>query len=584
MSALKEIVQRKLYQEYGGEDLFVTNQSILVYLGNEVKTNFRKSINDGIKNTLKQNISESKIVEIYVNTQEELIPTIEAKLKTMKMDMDSHNRIAISFITVMDDGIYEESKVAIDINGIQRVKEKILGGYSVSFIYDFYGIFVSPANNKRRGNARKTIVEFLNCKEITTSSEKRVFHQSCPGEEYERTGKAISFVVLANMIDKLAAHTTIYSEVEGEEYSWNTLAFYEQNMQAIVIYKLIYDLLERQNESYEKMTQLEIAGEIEKEINEIITSLAKKVPKDIKDYMPCEVIKKTKKQSKARLLIFKRDEEISYYEKKDEGEFIRMILERQKKEIEEYLQAHLTKEMMTDAIEKLISQCTSLSSIDPQRGIIGKGLRAAKEEYKDQMASGKREVGDMYFDYDKTYEQLLKEAKYEIISRIENDYSNRANEFQINVRKNWNEKRIDIEPLLRGITIEGNYQNVVNRLIENKYIFLLSEYREMLKIIEVNSIIGRGNNQENIFPEILANFFRRVQNAGDIVCSFGGCPLSPNPTDISYHLYSYESVSCPDKLEMTVDSKWFREHAISILLTVKNQKTECRKLPWGEEE
>ena len=584
MGDLRLKVRNKIYTS--GNHIVDTNNNnnaIIVFLGNMSSERLKPYIDNFLEDTLKSQIPGNKIsfVQVDKDSINNLPKEIEQAVKKIEFNPITRNELYISFVTIMDDDIYE-SEQKIDISAVEELKVSVLGGYAVEFFYDFYGIFVSEARYSKRENARKTIVEFLNKDNGGINVRKRIYHQACPGEDYYRSAKSITFMVLVNLIGKINQHTVIDSTAEGGSYTWTTFALFEKNLASLVIYEMINKLLENQIKGTETVSP-ETIGQ---EIKDVLTKEEGKIKKlasanDI-NYIPVLV-----RKSERRLTIIEkilnlfRKEKIAPIELRKENEegSIKDLLAQQERTVKQYIDENITEEFMDDLILKLIKKCTVMESINNNQNeaLIYHSLSSVKNDLliKDRNNSYQSDY------YAAEYNEILTNAKADILDKIISYFADNVNRYVEEVQHHWNEMNMEVNNMINDFAAFQTYFEGIGDLISDKSINLLCTYDDILEKIDVQSVIKAINRNTEIYFNILTSYYDNVQAAGDIAQKFGNRNIVPNLENISYCLFSASEVACPGKLNLVNDDYWFRDHEIAILFTAKNNMSDCDNLPFG---
>ena len=584
MGDLRLKVRNKIYTS--GNHIVDTNNNnnaIIVFLGNMSSERLKPYIDNFLEDTLKSQIPGNKIsfVQVDKDSINNLPKEIEQAVKKIEFNPITRNELYISFVTIMDDDIYE-SEHKIDISAVEELKVSVLGGYAVEFFYDFYGIFVSEARYSRRENARKTIVEFLNKDNGGINVRKRIYHQACPGEDYYRSAKSITFMVLVNLIGKINQHTVIDSTAEGGSYTWTTFALFEKNLASLVIYEMINKLLENQIKGTETVSPETIGQEIKDVLAKEEGKIKKLASANDINYIPVLV-----RKSERRLTIIEkilnlfRKEKITPIELRKENEegSIKDLLAQQERTVKQYIDENITEEFMDDLILKLIKKCTVMESINNNQNeaLIYHSLSSVKNDLliKDRNNSYQSDY------YAAEYNEILTNAKADILDKIISYFADNVNRYVEEVQHHWNEMNMEVNNMINDFAAFQTYFEGIGDLISDKSINLLCTYDDILEKIDVQSVIKAINRNTEIYFNILTSYYDNVQAAGDIAQKFGNRNIVPNLENISYCLFSASEVACPGKLNLVNDDYWFRDHEIAILFTAKNNMSDCDNLPFG---
>lgn len=584
MGDLRLKVRNKIYTS--GNHIVDTNNNnnaIIVFLGNMSSERLKPYIDNFLEDTLKSQIPGNKIsfVQVDKDSINNLPKEIEQAVKKIEFNPITRNELYISFVTIMDDDIYE-SEQKIDISAVEELKVSVLGGYAVEFFYDFYGIFVSEARYSKRENARKTIVEFLNKDNGGINVRKRIYHQACPGEDYYRSAKSITFMVLVNLIGKINQHTVIDSTAEGGSYTWTTFALFEKNLASLVIYEMINKLLENQIKGTETVSPETIGQEIKDVLAKEEGKIKKLASANDINYIPVLV-----RKSERRLTIIEkilnlfRKEKITPIELRKENEegSIKDLLVQQERTVKQYIDENITEEFMDDLILKLIKKCTVMESINNNQNeaLIYHSLSSVKNDLliKDRNNSYQSDY------YAAEYNEILTNAKADILDKIISYFADNVNRYVEEVQHHWNEMNMEVNNMINDFAAFQTYFEGIGDLISDKSINLLCTYDDILEKIDVQSVIKAINRNTEIYFNILTSYYDNVQAAGDIAQKFGNRNIVPNLENISYCLFSASEVACPGKLNLVNDDYWFRDHEIAILFTAKNNMSDCDNLPFG---
>ncbi len=563
-------------------DIKNNNNAIVVFLGKMSYDVLKPYIDNFMEDTLKSQISANKItfVQIDKDGMEDMPQKLAQAVKNIEFNPIMKNELFVSFVTIMDDDIYE-TEHNIDVSAIEELKTSALGGYAVEIFYDFYGLFTSSAKYLNRLNAKKTILNFLKDENGGSYIRKRIYHQACPGNDYYRSAKSITFMLLVNLIEKINQHTVANSVVEGENYTWTTFAFFEKNLASLVIYEMINKLLENQVKEIETVsleaisqTVKDVLAKEEKEIKRLASI------NDI-NYIPV-LVRKIERQlsfSEKALNLVKKDK-ISPIELRKENEeaSINDLLNQQKKIMDNYVEENITDSFIDRLILSLIKQCTVMSSVNSNQNdaLIYKSLSMIKNELLIKDKNGSYEADY----YERRYKEMLNEAKAKIIEKIITYYNENINRYVEQVQNHWNQMNMEVNMMINDFATFQNYFDGISDLISNKAINLLCSYDDILEKINVQSVIQAINKNSDIYSNILSSYYDNVEVAGDIAQKFGNRNIVPDIENISYYLFSASQVACPGKLKIVQDDYWFREHEIAILFTAKNKISDCENLPF----
>ena len=583
MGDLRLKVRNKIYTS--GNHIVDTrnnNNAIVVFLGEMSSEMLKSYVDNFFKDTLKSQIQSNKIsyVQIDKNCADELPQKLSQAVRNLEMNPIMRNELYISFITIMDDDIYETEQ-QIDISSIEELKVSTLGGYAVEIFYDFYGIFASTAKYSNRLNARKTILKFLNKENGGINIRKRIYHQACPGDDYYRSAKSITFMVLVNLIGKINQHTVIDSEAVGNDYTWTTFALFEKNLAALVIYEMINKLLENQIKGIETVSPETISQKIKDVMSETESKLKKQASVNDALYIPICVRKVERELTPVEkaLNIFKK-EKINPIEirKDNEENSIKDLLEQQQTIIRKYIDENITDEFIDALIRDLINQCTVMSSINNNQNeaLILRCLISARNEF---LVSDRNSSHQMDY-YARKYNEILSENEAKILDRIIDYFKENINRYVEKAQRQWNEMNMEVNSRINDFAAFQNYFDGISDLIRDKAINLSSSYDDILEKIDVQSVIKAINENSEIYSNILSSYYDNVRAAGDIAKRFGNRNIVPDIGDMAYYLFSAVNVACPSKLKLVHDDYWFRDHEIAILFTAKNKMSDCDNLPF----
>lgn len=583
MGDLRLKVRNKIYTS--GNHIVDTNNNnnaIVVFIGKMSSETLKPYIDNFLEDTLKSQIPSNKIsfVQIDENSINDLPKKLGQAVKNIEFNPIMRNELYISFVTIMDDDIYS-SEHNIDVSAIEELKVSTLGGYAVEIFYDFYGVFVSTAKYSNRENARNTIVKFLNKDNGGVNIRKRIYHQACPGDDYYRSAKSITFMVLVNLIGKINQHTVIDSTVEGNSYTWTTFALFEKNLASLVIYEMINKLLENQVKGTELVSPETISQKIKDALSQEEAKMKKLASVGDSNYIPVIVRKTERKLTLIEkiLNIFKK-EKISPIELRKENEegSIKDLLVQQEMIIKQYIDENITEEFMDSMILELINLCTVMGSINNNQNeaLIYHSLISVKNELliKDKNSSYQADY------YVGKYNEILAKAEADILDKIIAYFTSNVNRYVENVQNHWNEMNMEVKNLINDFAAFQSHFEGISDLISDKAINLLCSYDDILEKIDVQSVIKAINKNTEIYSNILSSYYDNVQAAGDIAQKFGNRNIVPNLENIAYYLFSASEVACPGKLKLVNDDYWFRDHEIAILFTAKNNMSDCDNLPF----
>ncbi len=587
MEDLRLKVRKKIYTS-GSHivDIQNNNNAIIVILGKMSNDKLKGLIDNFLENILKSQISNDKIsfVQIDGNDMAELPKKLAQTVKGITFKHGTNNELYISFVTIMDDDIYKQEH-KIDIVAIEELKSSALGGYAVEFFYDFYGIFTSAAKYSNRENARKTICNFLNYENGGRNIRKKIYHQACPGDDYYRSAKAITFMILVNLIKQLDQHTILDSEVKGNDYSWTTFSFSEKNLTALVVYESIKKLLENQRNGTETVAAETICQSIRQALVPDEANMKKLAPSSDIAYIPILVRKRIRQLTifEKILNIFKKDKiKPVEYRKENEEENIQALLNQQEKVFSEYVN-NITDAFKDGIIVNLIRLCTVMESIDniQNEALIYKSLLSVKRDLliQDRNLSSLSMLSKEE-DYQRKYNEILMKAEANIIDGIIKYFDENRNSYVEQVQNHWNKLNLEVHDLITDFAAFHNHFEGIGELISGKTVNLLCTYDDILDKIDIQSVIKAINKNTDIYSNVLASYFVTVQEAGDIAKRFGNRNIVPAPENIAYYLFSASEVQCPDGLKLKCDEYWFRDHEIAILFTAKNEMDDCKNLPY----
>lgn len=584
MSELKLKIRNKIYTS--GNHIVDTknnNNAVVVFLGEMSSARLKPYVDNFLEDTLKSQIADNKItfVEIKKGEMESLPQKLTQAVKNTVFNPISQNELYISFVSVMDDDLYE-AEHKIDISAIENLKVSALGGYAVDIYYDFYGIFVSDAKYSNRQNARKTIIDFLSTENGGFNIRKRIYHQSCPGDDYYRSAKSVTFMILANLINKLEYHSVIDSTVEGNNYTWTTFALFEKNLAALVIYEMINKLLENQVRGIELIAPETISKMITDAIEEKDQEMRKLASPNDVNYIPI-MVRKVERELTAMekaMNLFKKDKLSSVEYRKDTGEgSIKSLLAQQKAAIEKYVEENTTEAFMEELIVSLVKMCSVMGSVNNRQNeaLIYRCLCSVREEYasRDQNAAYQMDF------YLRSYYGILAEAKAKILDKLIRYYTENVDRYVQEIQTNWNSMNIEVNNMINDFAAFQSHFEGIGDLIRDKAVNLLCDYDDILEKIDVQSVIRAINSNSEIYSNILSSYYDNVRVAGEIAQRFGNCNIVPALENISYTLYSSSPVQCPGNLKLVSDDYWFRDYEIAILFTAKNNMSDCDNLPFS---
>ncbi len=563
-------------------DIKNNNNAIVVFLGKMSHDTLKPYVDNFLEDMLRSQISSNKItfVQIDKDGMEDMPRKLAQAVKSIEFNPIMKNELFISFVTIMDDDIYE-TEHKIDVSAIEELKTSALGGYAVEIFYDFYGLFTSSAKYSNRQNAKQTILNFLSDENGGSYIRKRIYHQACPGNDYYRSAKSITFMLLVNLIEKINQHTVANSVVEGENYTWTTFAFFEKNLASLVIYEMINKLLENQVKDIETVSLEAISQTVKDVLNQEEKELKKLASINDINYIPI-LVRKIERQlsfSEKALNLVKR-EKISPIEFRKENEEVSIndLLKQQKKIMDNYVEEHITDTFIDQLILSLIKQCTVMSSINSNQNdaLIYRSLLAIKDEFLIKDKNGSYEADY----YERRYKEMLNEEKVKIMEKIITYYNENINRYVEKVQSHWNEMNLEVNTLINDFATFQNYFEGISDLISDKAINLLCSYDDILEKINVQSVMQAINKNSDIYSNILSSYYDNVEVAGDIAQKFGNQNIVPDIENISYYLFSATQVSCPGKLKIVHDDYWFRDYEIAILFTAKNKISDCENLPF----
>lgn len=583
MGDLRLKVRNKIYTS--GNHIVDTknnNNSIIVFIGKMSSETLKPYFDNFLEDTLKSQIPSNKIsfVETDESNIKELPEKLERAVKKIEFNPIMKNELYISFVTVMDDDIYE-SEHTIDISAIEELKVSALGGYAVDIFYDLYGIFVSTAKYSNRENARKTIVNFLNKDNGGVNIRKRIYHQACPGDDYYRSAKSITFMVLVNLIGKINQHTVLDSTAKGNNYTWTTFALFEKNLASLVIYEMINKLLENQVKGTEIVSPETISQKIREKIDQEEAKMKKLASVNDFNFIPIVVRKSERKLSLIeKILNIFRKEKISPIELRKESEEggLNDLLTQQEIIINKYIDEVITEEYIDTLIIELINLCTVMGSINNNQNeaLIYHSLSSVKNDLLVKDKNGSYQT-DYYVG---KYNEILAKAEVSILDKIIEYFTNNINSYVEKVQNYWNEMNMEVNNMINDFAAFQSYFEGISDLISDKAINLLCTYDDILEKIDVQSVIKAINKNSEIYSNILSSYYDNVQAAGDIAQKFGNRNIVPNLENIAYYLFSASYVDCPGQLKIVNDDYWFRDHEIAILFTAKNNMSDCENLPF----
>lgn len=584
MADLRLKIRNKIYTS--GNHIVDTrnnNNAIIVFLGNSTSDCLKSYIDNFLEDTLKSQIPAKKIsfVQVDKSGMKDLPAKMAQAVKNVEFNPIMKNELFISFVTIMDDEMYD-AEYNIDVSAIEALKVSVLGGYAVEIFYDFYGIFVSGANYERRLNARKTIVNFLSKENGGINIQKRIYHQACPGDDYYRSAKSITFMILVNLIGKINEHTVLNSEAEGNNYTWTTFALFEKNLASLVIYEMVNKLLENQVKGTEIVPMESIIQKIKNVLHDEEIKMKKIASAGDIDYIPVVVRKIERKLSfvEKSMNMFKKDKISSVeFRKENEEGSINDLLFQQKTAIDEYVENNITDAFADSLIKELIHMCTVMSSINNSQNeaLIYKSLTAVKNELINRDKSSSYSM-DYYVG---KYNDILLGAQVKIIDKILTCLTDNINIYVENVQNHWNAMNMEVSNMINDFAAFQSYFEGIGDLISDKAVNLLCTYDDILEKIDVHSVIKAINANTEIYSNILSSYYDNVEAAGEIAQKFGNRNIVPAIENIAYYLFSASPVACPGKLKLVNDDYWFRDYEIAILFTAKNNMSDCDNLPYG---
>lgn len=582
MSDLRLRIRNKIYTS--GNHIVDTrnnNNSIIVMLGEMSSEKMGDYISEFLKDTLKSQIPESKISLINIGKDElsQLPQRVSDAVKAIDFNPMMKNELYISFVTLMDDELYE-SVPNIDISAIEEIKVNVLGGYSIEVFYDFYAIFDSQANYERRQNARKAILGFLDKDNGGLVAQKRVFHQACPGGDYYRTSKSITFMILVILTGKIDRHSVIggvEQKTQDDNYTWTTFALFEKNLASLVIYEMINKLLENQLNGVETVSLETILQRLKSFLQKHELQLKKLASPADKDYLPIAVRKRKRELTLAEKAanVFKKDkiDPIEYIQE-DSTSSINDLIAQQSNIFDSYIADNITDQVADEIIMELIKLCTVMSSINNSQNeaLVLRSLLECKKELSVAVVSNDY--------YERKYNEILLKAKSDILDKIIKYFETHVNSYVEKVQKHWNSMNMEVNAMINDFAAFQDYFEGISDLVSDKSVNLLCSYDDILEKIDVHSVIKAINQNSEIFSNVLRSYYDNVQSAGEIAQRFGNRPIAPDTANLYYYLFSSNPVICPEGLRVVTDDYWFREHEIAILFTAKNNISDCNNLPF----
>lgn len=590
MSELRLKIRNKIYTS--GNHIIDTrnnNNAIIVFLGKMSSDTLKPYVDNFLKDTLKSQIPEKKLCYVVVDgdSTEKLPQKIAEAIGKVEFNPTMKNELYISFVTLMDDDIYAKEQ-KIDVGAIEELKVSALGGFSVEFFYDFYGIFTSTAKYDNRLSARKTIVDFLSNENGGINIIKRVYHQACPGNDYYRSSKSVTFMILANLIGKLESHLLADCKVEGDSYTWTTFALFEKNLASLVIYEMVNKLLENQIRGTENVSLETMISAVTTEMSKLEAELKKiSAAADI-NYIPVVVRKTERKLSameKAKNMFSKEKISTVEYRKMDEDISVNDLLEQQKIALGAYIEKAITEEYMDKFVKKLINMCAVMTSINnsSNEALVLKSMEAYKKEIEANMSkvNAPLEISDSSDYYIPKYNNLISSFKVSVLEMIIEYFKNHVDEYVKNIQEHWNGMNMEVSAMINDFAAFHSHFEGIGELLSDKIIPLMSTYDDILEKIDVQSVVNAIDRNTEIYSKILESYYDNVQAAGDIAKRFGNRNIVPDIDNTRFTLFSNKTVNCPNTLKSVVDEYWFRDHEIAILFTAKNNITDCNNLPFG---
>ncbi len=578
MSDLRLKVRKKIYTSVSGiEDTNKNNNAIVVFLGKKSDEKLKSYIDEFLSDTLKKRISSNKIsfVQIDESNISDLPEILAQTVEKISFNPHLVNKLFISFVTLMDDDFYNEVQ-DIDISEIEEIKSNSLGGYSIQLFYDFYGIFTSSANHHNRMNARKTIINFLDTDKVITKSGRRVFHQACPGKDYYRTAKSITFMLLGILIEKIDTHTISSGVLDGDCYTWTTFSLFQKNIASLVVYEMVNKLLANQMYGNEVVSP-EV---IKLKIKEILSAEENEIKKfacvdDIK-YIPF-IVQSVETGSKG---FFRRTQNPPAYQPVFGSieNSTADLLRQQYHAVGKYMNQHFTEDYCKKIITKLIKMCTVIGSVNNKQnaGLIQGCLVAVKNE----LAVSNGNYANQTDEFKKEYYKMLLKAQINILERLIHCFEENVDFYVNDVQRIWNQMNLEVNGLINDFAAFHQHFDGLGELTRNKTINLMCDYDELLNKIDIQSVMNAINSDSKIYSNVLASYYNNIKAAGEIVQSFGERPIAPDIDCTSYCLFTAEDVICPEGLKIVNDDYWFREYEMAILFTARNKLADCNHLPF----
>lgn len=576
MNHLELEIRRKIYKQNSVEDTRNINNEIIVFLGGEAVSKLRDNTEIFIRDSLVCRVSEKKIAYVNISDKEnfEKLPqNIGAAVAMMEFNPHAPSELCISIVTVMDDGLHRE-KNDIDIKGIVRQCERHLEGYSVSISVDFYGIFYSSADYVSRRAAKKTILNFLDEENGGALLRKRVFHLSCL-KDYEKTAKTIAFVVLVLLIKKALPHSLRSSRSCGEDYSWNTIELYGENMIALVVYEMIKALLKKMNDEPERAQQSEIQATLKMEIEAMEAEAGRRVSPEDFNYIPVPV-----KRYVRELGFFERMKKVDpvSYSTGTCDEGIVNLLEMQSKALEDYVDG-ISEEKMAEIADKMVKKCTNPNSLSVSDSVLNDALNAYSDELDDDiLKQNKKTSMNMQEHFLYRYKAALITAKKKIFDKVRRYIEEHMNSYAALVRTSWSDLNREATELISDFAGFNEHFDGINELVADKHLSLLCEYSDIMSVIDVNEII-KVMRERIVYQNVMKTYFGQVQSSGDNAVKFGKRAIFPER--VTYCLYSSGEAYCPQGLYNVADGSWFRDNEISILMAANNRVEDSCNLPYA---
>lgn len=578
MSDLRNRITEKIFNADPAIDLTCDDSAIIVFLGDAANKNLKKHMDACLQSALNKQLKDGRITEVLILTQEDFLrlnQKIKSAISSMKFAVGTTNRLFISFVTVMDDEIYQNSHFDLDISGLEEIKEDLFFGIGMVFEYTFYGLFLPKISQQCRLNARQTIVEFLSSNQDVP---KKVYHHVC--HDYYRSAKAISFVILTTLIDKLHLHGVAYSSVDNENYSWNTFEFFEQNLPANLICQAVFKLLDKQGDpNYVEDLSADIVKHLSDTLEAIGRDLASIVDSREINYVPILMFKSQYKLSffqKIFKTLFRKNYDTTIYVKSydDDSSIVSNLIAQQAAVCDAYIKEKVTDAYKTNFIAEIFSMYTTWKGVEGFLSIDTAFAQVIETlEYKRDNRINEALSEDA--EYLSEYHKMFCNKKIQI-ARLLNSYCRENMEVLYKTyQKTWSDMRVETNNYLSTMAKFDSEKIIVDNLMKDKSAHLTCSYDDILNEIHMKDILQ--NIGDGILLDVLKNYFPQVKEAGKLAYTYGN--LLIYPSHCTYTLYLDKPLNHKiDDLEVCSDDYWFRNSEISILMTTINKSSDCTLL------